>query len=900
MKKICFSKFFITFLMALLCFGLVGCGDDEGKKQPNKPSYNRPSDDEEEEEVQALDCVVYFHYQRKDSNYNGWQIWLWDNQGEAGGALDPDASLTDSFGVCFKVDISDPAGEFYGVSNFGYIYRYGEWIKKDEYGSDRLVTITEDMIDENKEVHLYSFEGVEAIYIDSERETPVYEITTFMLDVDYAGNPTTVVVGANALCHYTVYCNGEVLADRDLISKTDTVPLNKAYSLSSGDIYELECTFENGKVLTAPLNIAKYYETTEFLTNYIYNGNDLGVTVKDGKTTFKLWAPASYNVLVELFNYGHPKKLGNEKHPGDNVPFKTEELTYQGNGVWSVTIDEDLTGKYYTYTVNNGLEYVYDIADPYATATGLNGLRSYIVDLDKLNPEGWEENRMSLYDPTELVVYELHIRDLTMDDTWNGKEENRGKYLGMSETGTTYTVNGKTVTTGFDHIKELGVNAVQILPFFDAANKETREDQYNWGYNPSTYNVLEGQYSSDPYDAEARIKEFKQMVKAYNDAGIEIIMDVVYNHMSGITGSSFHKILPGYYFRYTSDGKASNGSDCGNEVATEKVMVRNFIVNSVKFWAQEYNIKGFRFDLMGLIDTDTMNAVTTALKAIDSRIVVYGEPWGGFSASTLGDYRKTTAANASKVPNVGMFSDGYRNSVKGEAGKTTPGWVQGSGNLGDIEWGLKGLKVNSNPKQQVSYITCHDNYTLADRLRISGVSESQLGDASVVSNGLILTSQGITFIHAGAELLRSKPIYMNGIWTGEYSHNSYNLPDTSNSIKWEDKVKYAKVYEAYKDLVEVAKQPAFHFSTKAEIDANYNLKYSDGNCIFVEIKVPTGNWSKVTVLYTSGSGNNINYDLAGDWKVAAASGANNYAKGQTVNGTVNLGAYSIVVLYQER
>jgi pullulanase len=343
----------------------------------------------------------------------------------------------------------------------------------------------------------------------------------------------------------------------------------------------------------------------------------------------------------------------------------------------------------------------------------------------------------------------------------------------MSETGTTFSYGGKTVTTGFDHIKELGVNAVQILPFFDASNKEQREDQYNWGYNPQNYNVLEGQYSSNPYNAETRIKEFKEMVKAYNDAGIEIIMDVVYNHMSGITGSSFHKILPGYYFRYNDKGIAWNGSGCGNEVASERQMVRNYIVQSITFWAKEYNIRGFRFDLMGLLDITTMNTLAAELKKIDSNIVIYGEPWdavGGSGSFPFPD--KAITSNASKLVNVGMFNDNTRDKIKGDPSGSGKGWVQGAVNGSELVGGLTASIVGHG--KQVNYITCHDNLTLADKLRASGVSDANLPQAAVLSSAVVLSSQGITFLHAGEELLRSKPVYKNGLWTGEYSHNSYN------------------------------------------------------------------------------------------------------------------------------
>ena len=933
MKKSYFSKIIVVFLLALVFVGLVGCGgnDQEGNgdvvetptKQPTNggsqtevpptedpktevppqtevPPTDKPTEgggegegDGEEDGAEAINAVVYFHYKRTNSDYDKWQLWLWAEEGDA---LDPEGK--DSFGVYFRVDLADPTSYFYEATQFGYIYRYGEWEAKDKVAYDRFVTITEAMVDTNNEIHLYSFEGDPRIYTDANKKQPVYEINGFILGKD----AETAIISANATGQsYKVYRNGEVFKEGSFkINNKVTVILPEKFDLAKKDVYELEIKFDDIVTLKADLNISSYYDSSEFTSRYIYDGDDLGVTVKDGKTTFKLWAPASRNVKVELFNYGHSTKHGTSEYPGDNKPVKSYDLKAGSKGVWTVTVDEDLTGYYYTYAVTNGYTTTKDIVDPYAYATGINGLRGYIVDFDSLNPEGWEKGRKSLYTPNELVVYELHIRDLTMDDTWTGTDAYRGKYLGMSESGTTYSLGSTTVTTGFDHIKELGVNAVQILPFFDASNKEQREDQYNWGYNPQNYNVLEGQYSTNPYDAECRIKEFKQMMKDYNDAGIEIIMDVVYNHMSGITGSSFHKILPGYYFRYDADGLAWNGSGCGNEVASERAMVRKYIVDSLTFWAEEYNIKGFRFDLMELLDITTMNLLASELHKIDPNIAVYGEPWDAVGGSGSFPYKdKANTANASKLIGVGMFNDYTRNRINGEPGNSSKGWVQGSGNANDLVSGLKGSQID--PLKQVNYITCHDNYALADKLRVSGVSEADIANAAVVANSVVLASQGITFIHAGEELLRSKPIYKNGIWTGKYSHNSYNLPDSSNSLKWENKILYAEAFDAYKDLVHMAvEQSAFHFSTSAQINANVQVKQSNTNTIVLEINTPnkdSNDWSKVIVIISNANGGS-SYNVSGTWNVYSVSGTSNVVEGQTATGNVTAGAYSVVVLYQ--
>lgn len=892
------------FLLTLLvfCTFLVSCNKTEEKTEEptdeKTPEYeDEYTDDGFIARGEGLEnAIVVFHYQRTNGDYDNWNVWVWSSEG-----IRFTPTNTDSFGVYYKIDLGDETKDYYHATTLGYIFHKGDWEEKDEVSQDRFVDLTEAMLNDKNEIHLYSFQGVETMYLDRNKENPICEIKSFSLS---SSNLSLVNIDLNTKGQtYTIYRNGEAVKEEDVPMAKFTTSIPTPFSLANGDYYTLKVDFGGGVVLEEELNYFVYYDSEEFVKNFTYDGNDLGVTVKEGKTTFKLWAPASKEVSVQIYSYGHPTSLGNAQYPGDDTPLKNIPLTAGEKGVWSATVNEDLTGKYYTYTVKNGEVITTDIVDPYAFAAGLNGLRGYIIDFSKTNPEGWNTNYKRPYAANELVVYELHVRDLTMDDTWNGTEAYRGKYLGMAEAGTTYTDGTTTVKTGFDHIKELGVNAVQILPFFDQYNNELN-DTFNWGYNPQNYNVLEGQYSTNPYDAEVRIKEFKQMVMAYQEAGIEIIMDVVYNHMNGLTGSSFHKIVPGYFFRYTAAGDASNGSGCGNETASERAMFAKYMLDSTKFWVTEYNLTGYRFDLMGLHDYKTMNKISKELKAIDPNIVVYGEPWEGGTTTLAGALHSDTA-NVKRLEGVAIFNDAIRDGIKGGVfTQSQPAWVQGAGPAANVSDSLDGLLYN-DPLKQINYVTCHDNNTLTDKLRLSGVAEEDLADANVLSQGFVLTAEGITFLHAGEEILRSKPIFdENGEWTGEYSHNSYNLPDNTNAIKWDEKITNIEVFESYKELISINRaHKLFQFNNSAQC-SNYKVKVSSKSLIVTEITRPgsmteTESWSKVTVMYSNKLGTDSAYTLTGDWKVAFTSGDVDYNVGDTLTGEVKIGRYSMVILYQE-
>lgn len=933
MKKSLFKKTLLFLMALLLSVALLSCkkdepaGEGEGEPKQDPPTYenayNLTDFDTDQANIEAsgvgLDyAVIVFHYKRNANDYKNWGIWIWETSGHR-----LEIAGYDEFGVFYKLDLNDQVrteGDTYHATKLGYIYFTPNWGSKDQYSADRFFDVEESMLDENNEIHLYSFEGVKDLYLDMEKEKPIQTIDTVTL----ANDAKSIKVVTNTQGYsYKLYVNGEVAiseritsTDKDVKARTMTLTI----PISDFDIsneYTVGIVFEEGgKEKTKAVNKFSYYDTKEFIDNYVTDLNEeLGVFVENGKTTFKLWAPISNEVSVQIWDAGHPVNLGTEEHPGDDEA-QSYELVKGNKGVWSVTVDSNLYGKYYTFTVKNGLTVTENIVDPYAKAAGLNGLRGMILDFSTTNPEGWNENYSRPYSALQLIVYELHVRDITTHETWNGTEANRGKYLGLSEAGTKY----QGVTTGFDHIKELGVNAIQILPFFDQENDEL-SDTFNWGYNPKNYNVLEGQYTSNPYDGDVRVREFKQMVKAYQEANIEVIMDVVYNHMNSLDNSSFHKIVPGYFFRYDKDGNPSNGSGCGNETASDRAMFRKFMIDSTEFWVTEYGLSGFRFDLMGLHDIETMNLLAANLKTIDNNIVVYGEPWTG-GGSPLAEEKQAITKNVSKLVNVGAFNDDMRDGIKGPvfAGQDDRyygGWLsvakaQEKRYLTRLLKSTTGNFFNSSYKQ-MNYVSCHDNHTLYDILRINAINrgngvelnfkESELNDADILAQGMIMTSSGVAFMLNGEELLRTKVIYdeegnalplfdpENNLVPYGVTHNSYNLPDKTNQIDWSLKVKNADVYNAYKTLISLRKNhPIFN----AKVTSEEIGTASEAFVVKYEKNPSTEDtWSKALVIF-----GNINakeeYTLEGNWQVAFQNG-----NVSVENGKVKVEKLSIIILYQE-
>mgnify|MGYP001150768167 FL=1 len=556
------------------------------------------------------------------------------------------------------------------------------------------------------------------------------------------------------------------------------------------------------------------YSTEQFNELYFYDKNDLGVTYSKEHTRFKVWAPTADKVAVKLYEEGL----------GDN--FIKKISMYRGvAGTWDLIVEEDLNEIYYTYEVTIE-DTVNETIDPYAKAAGANGIRGMILDLNRTNPKGWAEDKKPEFkENTDAIIYELHVRDLSMNSDSGIK--NKGKFLGIAETG---TVSTSGLTSGMDHMKELGITHVHLLPVFDyhtVDETQLQSPQFNWGYDPKNYNLPEGSYSTDPFHGDVRIKEFKQMVKALHDNGIRVIMDVVYNHTFANEESSFHKIVPEYYHRVVN-GKFSDGSACGNEIASERSMVRKFIVDSVVYWAAEYHIDGFRFDLMALHDIETMNAVREAINKIDPTILLYGEGWTG-SDSVLPKEKQALKTHTYKLNRIGAFSDDMRDGIKGSVFEGEDrGFVSGKLGLEEtIKFGIVAstnhpqvknhIAWTHNPGQCINYTSVHDNFTLWDKLAMSrkDATEEQRIRMNKLSAAIILTSQGVPLFQAGEEILRSKPVEGQ---EGMYDHNSYVSSDSVNAIRWSNKKKYYSVYEYYRGLIAFRKEhPALRMRTEADI-----------------------------------------------------------------------------------
>lgn len=615
-------------------------------------------------------------------------------------------------------------------------------------------------------------------------------------------------------------------------------------------------------------NKAPQYDTLEDYP--VYDGDDLGLTYTKEYSVFKMWSPTAEQVKINFYQFGNGGK-----------PMISYDMKRGANGVWSFKNNGESSPMYYTYQVRQNGVWLQEKPDLYSVAVGVNGQRSMITSLDETDPEGWEnDERPALDNYTDIILYELHIRDMSIHETSGAV--NNGKYLALTEEGTK-SPNG--LTTGLDHIKELGVTHVHLLPTFDHKSiDETRLDeaQYNWGYDPLNYNVPEGSFSTDPYDGRTRIKEFKQMVQAFHKNGIRVILDVVYNHTGQTEDSNFNQLVPDYFYRQRADGSFSDASACGNETASERLMMRKYMIESVKHWVNEYHIDGFRFDLMGIHDKETMNGISKAVREIDPTIFVYGEGWKA-GDSPLPDDQLALKANTYQMEQVSAFSDDLRDGLKGSVFEHEQrGFVsQGGGMRESIKFGIVGSTqhpqidyeaVNysnapwaSEPSETISYVSCHDNHTLFDRLKISNpeASEKELIKMHKLAETIVLTSQGVPFIHAGMEMLRTK----NG------EENSYNLPDEINQIVWTRKEEYEDVFNYYKGLIALRKNHAAFRMPETEIIQEH-LEFLDiagENFLAYKLKDNANgdSWKEILVLL---NGSDLNKTIAlpnGRWTLVA-------------------------------
>lgn len=641
---------------------------------------------------------------------------------------------------------------------------------------------------------------------------------------------------------------------------------------------------------------------TQFVNYPTYSGSDLELSVDSSGTHFKLWSPKAQKVRVNLYNQGR-----------GGSPFKTLELSYNpSNGVWSSSVDSILYGKFYTFQIYQDNRWLDETPGVWAKAVGVGGKRAAILNPATTNPEGWESDHgPKVNNFSDVVIYEMHHRDMSMHPS--SGIANKGKFLALTETD---TKNPQGEATGIDHLKELGITHVHILPSYDYNSVDETNlpaNQYNWGYDPQNYNVPEGSYSTNPSDPASRIREMKEMIKSLHNVGIGIIMDVVYNHTAENEASNFNLTAPGYYYRHREDGSLSDASGCGNETASDREQVANFIVNSVKYWATEYHIDGFRFDLMAIHDTETMNRVASELKTIRPEIFVYGEGWTA-GDSPLTPERRALKENVSKMTDIAVFSDDIRDAIKGHYSNAEDrGFASGKpGNEETVKIGIVAAtphpQVNykkgnnskfayaSSPEMIVNYVSCHDDLTLTDKLRKSmpEATDKQRMEVAKLAQTIVFTSQGTPFMFAGEEIFRDK----QGV------HNSYKSPDSINAIDWNLKSKNKDLFNYYQGLIALRKaHPAFRLTSAKQIAKHLKFDKIDSdkqpNLISYSLNKHAGGdeWDEIKLVFNGADYPQTVNIPKGDW-IVVARGGHIEPEGfdTTSGGNIEVEPYSALIL----
>ena len=634
-----------------------------------------------------------------------------------------------------------------------------------------------------------------------------------------------------------------------------------------------------------------------------YYENDLELVYTPQQSIFTLWAPSADNVRLNLYSSGEA---------GD--PEEQLEMDIADNGTWCIHIDRDLKGSFYTFQIEKDGKWLDETPGIWAKAVGINGNRAAVIDWNETNPEGWESDQspeLKMY--SDIILYELHHRDFSIDP--NSGIEHKGKFLALTETGTK-TPEGES--SGLDHLKELGVTHIHILPSFDFATIDERKlekNKYNWGYDPKNYNVPDGSYSTDPVTPTTRIREFKEMVKSLHQNGFRIVLDVVYNHTASTEHSNSDLTVPGYFYRQNPDGSYSNASGCGNETASEREMVRHYIIESVKFWAKEYHIDGFRFDLMGIHDIDTMNQLREELLKIDPTIFVYGEGWVA-ADSPLPFEQRAVKENVRKMKGISVFNDEFRDGLKGSTfDEQEPGYASGNinGHFEPVKYGIVGGTQHPQvdysgllycdgpyaaaPSQMINFVSCHDGYTLVDKLKLSVQgehSEEELVPIDKLIHTVLLTSQGIPFIRGGEEIMQDKQ--------GE--PNSYKSSDAVNQIDWALKAKNRDIFNYIRTLIALRKKhPAFRIPTAEGLEKWLHfLDTGDSGVIAYTLgEYANGDeWKEILVAY-NGNRNQADINIPEqDWIIVCHNGQIDLDSQEHLSGgDISIAASSALILYRQ-
>lgn len=734
------------------------------------------------------------HYHREDADYSDWDVWLWE-EGKDGNGY----AFEEENGEMVATMSVTP-----GTMRVGYIIRTSAWAK--DIDADQFVDISEVV---SGTVHIYIESGVEGctklldedVVVGTKLKSAKYDgegciEVTMTADVEDYREAFTVKGSAGEIGISEVIDKGDY---KYMVSLSEKLEDSKSYTISFDDT-------------EYKVNMPIVYSTAKFEEEYTYTGKDLGFTYSADKTSFRVWAPTAEAVALKRYKSGE-----------DTASDLIEELpmTKDVNGTWVCEVKGDINGTYYMYAVTIDGKTT-TATDPYARSTGINGVRSMVLNLEATNPEGWAEDKNPNADLsiTDAIIYEGHIRDLTVGAD-NGIV-NQGKFLGVSEEERT---NCEGIPTGLDHMKELGITHLHLLPIYDFGSVDEKKSVvgvYNWGYDPMNFNVPEGSYSTDAHKGEVRVSEMKTMVKKLHENGISVVMDVVYNHVYNAESFCFNKIVPGYFSRISEEGTYSNGSGCGNDTATERSMVKKYIVDSVNYWADEYHIDGFRFDLVGLMDVETINEIVASVHEKHPDVIFYGEGWSLTTMPTKENVVLATQANSELTPGFAYFNDTIRDGLKGSVFDTGVGFVSGaSGYESKIVRCFMGAdNWCKSPSQTINYVSCHDNNTLYDRLKIScpDATEEEIVKMNKLAAAVYILSEGVPFMQAGEEMLRSKP---NG--DGTYNHNSYNAGDGVNTIEWSklDNPVYADVYEYYRGLINFRKaHPVLRLSSAEDVSAH--------------------------------------------------------------------------------
>jgi pullulanase len=828
----------------------------------------------------ASDHKLTVHYFRFNSDYDNWKLWLWP---KGGSGADYQFSGDDSFGKTGVFTVPASAG-----LDVGLIVKRGNWDSKD-VSADRFVT----NFDSSGNAEIWLVQGDSTIYYSQPKvgmsirsaDTNGFDqikVTLSKALTPIAGSNGFTIAGGSGAPSVTA-----VTLPSGASGSSTTVILQLSSNLQFGTNY----TLSHPDYGQRAVNMSNLYDSQAFADKYTYDGSDLGNTYTPAATKFRVWAPTATKVELLTFATASTPDASADVH----------QMSADVNGTWVATLAGDQNGTIYAYRVF--VDGKVNVAnDPYERASTANGGRAVVVDLDSTNPTGFSSEQKPAFSgkTTDASIYELHVRDLSIDPSSGISATNRGKYLAFTELNT-HAPDGKTLT-GVSAIKELGVTHVELLPIFDFSSVNEWSPSFNWGYDPDNYNVPEGSYSSNPDEPNARIVELKKAIQSLHSQGLRVNMDVVYNHVANPSTFSEELIVPGYFFRHEPDGTLANGTGVGNEVASERPMVRKFIVDSVSYWASQYHFDGFRFDLMGILDVTTMNAVRAALDKIDPTIIMLGEGWN--MGDVLGDAEKADQPNLPNMPRIAAFNDGIRDGLKGSvfnSGDT--GWATGKTSAaGAVKAGIVGQTAysaivnggwgNIQPGQAANYVECHDNLTLFDKL-VASTKLSATDRTSVFQliSSVPILAQGMPFIQAGQEFQRSK----------QGNDNSYNASDAVNSLKWTQRAKNIGTVQYFEGLFALrAAHKAFRMDTVEAVRAN--LKFvSQPKSVIAYVLNGGAVGDTASSIFVAHNPNKSSVALklpsSGVWKVVVKGSKAGTATIATVKGSqVSIPGYSTLVL----